>query len=92
MLTPQAELTLHSEKLLPEVLRKRWAIATETLEPDRRSNIVMRILSNESTMREIAEKVLATRAGDQRGELHARQVRYILACSAGKIHTCQLGR
>ena len=53
---------------------------------------MMRILSNESTMREIAEKVLATRAGDQRGELHARQVRYILACSAGKIHTCQLGR
>ena len=44
------------------------------LEPNKRSNVLMSLLTNESTMRNIADRVVANRSGDQKGELHAKQV------------------
>ena len=70
----QVELTLHIEKLLPGFLRERWSIVEETLEPNKRSHYVVGLLTNESTMRNIADRVVANNGGDQIGGLHARQV------------------
>ena len=47
----------------------------EILEPNKRSHYVVGLLTNESTMRSIADRVIANTAGDQIGGLHARQVR-----------------
>ena len=46
----------------------------ETLEPNKRSNFVLGLLTNESTMRSIADRVVAITAGDQIGGIHATQV------------------
>ena len=46
----------------------------ETLEPNKRSHYVVGLLTNESTMRNIADRVVANTGGDQIGGLHARQV------------------
>ena len=44
------------------------------MEPNKRSHYVVGLLTNESTMRNIADRVVANTSGDQIGGLHARQV------------------
>ena len=81
ILSCQVELTLNVEKLLPECLRKKWMIKTETLEPNKRSNILTRLLINENTMRSIARRVVSNSAGDHRGEFQAKQVKSPNQCN-----------
>ena len=65
---------MNVEKLLPECLRRNWVIRTETLEPNRRSNRLWSLLKDESTMRNIAQRVVSEFSGDAIGHLQARQV------------------
>ena len=62
------------EKLLPECLRRNWVIRTETLEPNKRSNKLWSLLKDESTMQNIAQRVISEFSGDAIGHLQARQV------------------
>ena len=70
----KVELTLNVEKLLPECLRRKWVIRTQTLEPNKRHSKLWGMVKDISTMRTIAHRVIHDFTGDVIGSLQARQV------------------
>ena len=72
----QVELTLNIEKLLPECLKKKWIIKTQTLQPNRSSGFFLGFFKDENTLRSIGQRVIMDFAENEMENIIAKQVSF----------------